>query len=71
MLTRWAAVPRALEEAAYRGHTADCIVEATNHEQARVIVIGARGKGRTAAVLLRSVAYKVLHLAELPVLAIP
>lgn len=30
-----------------------------------------RGRGKTAAVLLRSVAYKVLHLAELPVLVIP
>ena len=62
---------RALEEAAYWGTTADSIVEAANREQVKVIVIGTRGKGKTAAVLLGSVAYKILHLAELPVLVIP
>jgi nucleotide-binding universal stress UspA family protein len=62
---------RAVEEDAYWGHTADSIVQAADREQAKVIVIGTRGRGKTAAVLLGSVAYKVLHLAKQPVLAIP
>jgi nucleotide-binding universal stress UspA family protein len=46
-------------------------VEVAHREQARAIVIGTRGRGKTTAVLLGSVAYKVLHLADLPVLVIP
>lgn len=62
---------RALEEEAYWGHTADAIVDAATREGAKAIVIGTRGRGKTTAVLVGSVAYKVLHLAQLPVLVIP
>ena len=62
---------KALEEAVYWGQTADSIVEAANREQAKAIVIGTRGRSKPSALLLGSVAYKVLHLTEMPVLVIP
>jgi nucleotide-binding universal stress UspA family protein len=62
---------RAIEADAYWGSTADAIVKAAERHDAKVIVIGTRGRGKVASVLLGSVAYKVLHLANKPVLAIP
>jgi nucleotide-binding universal stress UspA family protein len=62
---------RALEEDAQWAHTANAIIEAAERESASVIVIGSRGLSRLPAMLLGSVAYKVLHLANQPVLVIP
>ena len=62
---------RALEEDAQWAHTANSIIEAAERESADVIVIGSRGLSRLPAMLLGSVAYKVLHLANQPVLVIP
>jgi nucleotide-binding universal stress UspA family protein len=62
---------RALEEDAHWGHTADSIIDTANRESAKVIVIGSRGLSRLPALLLGSVAYKLLHLSTLPVLVIP
>ncbi len=62
---------RAVEEDAYWGHIADAIVEAADRYSARAIVIGTRGRSKVRAVVLGSVAYKVLHLATQPVLVIP
>jgi nucleotide-binding universal stress UspA family protein len=47
---------RATEEDAYWGNTADAIVEAAERHDAKAIVIGTRGRGKVASVLLGSVA---------------
>lgn len=62
---------RAVVEDAYWGQTADAIVEAAQGNGAKAIVIGTRGRSKAAAVVLGSVAYRVLHLANQPVLVIP
>jgi nucleotide-binding universal stress UspA family protein len=62
---------RAVEENAYWGHTADAIVGAAERHSAKAIVIGTRGRSKLTAVVLGSVAYKVLHLSKMPVLVIP
>lgn len=69
---------KALDEAgiAYRMHAeigepADVIVRAAESEQASEIVLGSRGLGAIANLALGSVAYKVIHLAEVPVTVVP
>jgi nucleotide-binding universal stress UspA family protein len=62
---------RALEEDAFWKQTADAIVEAAKRESTGLIVIGSRGLGRVPASILGSVAYKVLHLSDQPVLVVP
>jgi nucleotide-binding universal stress UspA family protein len=62
---------RAIEENAYWGHTANAILDAAGRYSVKAIVIGTRGRSRLPAAVLGSVAYKVLHLSELPVLVIP
>jgi uncharacterized protein len=44
------------------------IVEAAREHQAGVIVMGSHGRGDFTALLLGSVAHKVIHLADRPVL---
>jgi nucleotide-binding universal stress UspA family protein len=44
------------------------IVEAAREYQAGVIVMGSHGRGDLTALLLGSVAHKVLHLTDRPVL---
>lgn len=61
----------AVEEEAYWAHTADAIVKAADRYSAKAIVIGTKGRSRMTAVVLGSVAYKVLHLSRVPVLVIP
>jgi nucleotide-binding universal stress UspA family protein len=65
---------KVLEDAqvSYRFHTGvgepgDAIVGAATEEHAAEIVIGSRGLGAFANLALGSVAYKVLHLTEVPV----
>jgi nucleotide-binding universal stress UspA family protein len=62
---------RAVEEDAYWGNTPDAIVAAAERYSAKAIVVGTRGRSKMTAVVLGSVAYKVLHLSTLPVLVIP
>jgi hypothetical protein len=50
------------------GGPADQIIRAADELAADLIVIGGRGKGAVAAMLLGSVAYRVLHHARCPVL---
>lgn len=74
----WAAVERVAQELAgvdtqvetiVRGGTpADQIVRAADELEADLIVIGGRGKGAMEAIVLGSVAYRVLHHAPCPVL---
>ena len=50
------------------GAPADQIIRGADELEADLIVIGGRGKGAVAAILLGSVAYQVLHHAPCPVL---
>jgi nucleotide-binding universal stress UspA family protein len=55
---------------AFAGHVAKLIVEAAREHGAGVIVLGSRGRGDLSALLLGSVAHKVIHLADRPVLVV-
>jgi nucleotide-binding universal stress UspA family protein len=59
---------RAEVRACARGTVAPSIVEAARDADAELIVMGSRGLGDFAGLLLGSVAHKVLHLSEVPVL---
>jgi nucleotide-binding universal stress UspA family protein len=50
------------------GEPAEQIVRAAGELKADLVVIGGRGKGAMEAILLGSVAYRVLHHAPCPVL---
>jgi nucleotide-binding universal stress UspA family protein len=64
-----AGVPAKLELVrAFAGHVAKMIVEVARDHQAGVIVLGSRGRGDLTALLLGSVAHRVIHLADRPVL---
>jgi len=52
------------------GDAASQIVSAAKESSADVIVMGSRGRSELAALLLGSTAYKVLHLADCPVLVV-
>jgi nucleotide-binding universal stress UspA family protein len=53
---------------AFAGHVAKIIVETARDHGAGVIMLGSRGRGDLSALLLGSVAHKVIHLADRPVL---
>lgn len=46
------------------GKPADCIIAAAEHEKADLIVMGRRGLGNVAGLLMGSVSHKVSHLAD-------
>jgi nucleotide-binding universal stress UspA family protein len=52
------------------GQAARLIVAAARDHQADMIVLGSRGRSDLTALLLGSVAHKVLHLADRPVLIV-
>ena len=52
------------------GHVARLIVAAARDHEAGMIVLGSRGRSNLTALLLGSVAQKVLHLADRPVLVV-
>ena len=52
------------------GHAAREIIEDAREHQADVIVMGSRGRGDLAGLVLGSTAHKVIHLADRPVLII-
>ena len=47
------------------------IADFARRSQADVIVMGTRGRGQVAGLLLGSVTQRLLHLAHCPVLAVP
>jgi nucleotide-binding universal stress UspA family protein len=52
------------------GHAAREILDDAREHQADVIVMGSRGRGDLAGLLLGSTAHKVIHLADRPVLVV-
>jgi nucleotide-binding universal stress UspA family protein len=56
------------QERGFPAEVARRIVEAAREHQAGVIVMGSQGRGDLTALLLGSVAHKVIHLADRPVL---
>jgi nucleotide-binding universal stress UspA family protein len=52
------------------GHVARLIVVAARDHEAGMIVLGSRGRNDLSALLLGSVAHKVIHLADRPVLVV-
>jgi nucleotide-binding universal stress UspA family protein len=66
-----AGVPHKVELVrAFVGDVAKVIVEAARDHEAGVIVLGSLGRGDLTALLLGSVAHKVIHLADRPVLVV-
>jgi len=52
------------------GHAAREIVEDAREHDADVIIMGSRGRGDLAGLVLGSTAHKVIHLADRPVLVV-
>jgi nucleotide-binding universal stress UspA family protein len=52
------------------GHAAREIIEDAQEHEADVIVMGSRGRGDLAGLVLGSTAHKVIHLADRPVLVV-
>jgi nucleotide-binding universal stress UspA family protein len=52
------------------GQAAYHIVAAARAHDARVIVMGSRGRSELTALVLGSTAYKVIHLSDRPVLVV-
>lgn len=52
------------------GHAAREIIEDAHEHDAGVIVMGSRGRGDLAGLVLGSTAHKVIHLADRPVLVV-
>jgi nucleotide-binding universal stress UspA family protein len=50
---------------------ADLLADAAKENDADVIIVGTRGHGRVAGMLLGSVTQRLLHVAPCPVLAVP
>lgn len=73
----WAVADPLLEEASIEvkrvdlnGYPADAVVEYAAGIGADLIVIGSRGKGELAALLLGSTSHRILHLAHCDVLVV-
>jgi len=56
---------------AVAGGPAHVLADVAHQEQADVIVVGTRGHGTVAGLLIGSVTQRLLHIAHCPVLAVP
>ena len=52
------------------GHAAREIIQDAKEHEADIIVMGSRGRGDLAGLVLGSTAHKVIHLADRPVLVV-
>ena len=55
---------------AFQGHAASEIADSAKAHDVGVIIMGSRGRGDLAGMLLGSTAHKVIHLADRPVLVV-
>lgn len=55
---------------AFTGHAASEIADSARAHDAGVIIMGSRGRGDLAGLVLGSTAHKVIHLADRPVLVV-
>lgn len=55
----------------FAGHTADAIADVARELDADIVVVGTRGHGPVAGLLVGSVTQRLLHTAPCPVLAVP
>ncbi|HET9070460.1 MAG TPA: universal stress protein [Acidimicrobiales bacterium] len=65
------AVADAVTASAGIGHVARAIADIARDRQARIVVVGTRGHGQIAGLLLGSTATKLLHLMDRPILVVP
>ena len=65
-----AGAPRVRVQAGW-GDAAETIIEIARHEQSDAIVVGRRGRGRLAGLLLGSVSQKLVALAPCMVVVVP
>jgi nucleotide-binding universal stress UspA family protein len=52
-------------------HPAEALMDTATERGARMIVVGSRGEAPLKGVVIGSTPYKLLHLAEVPVLVVP
>jgi nucleotide-binding universal stress UspA family protein len=53
------------------GRVAKELLDVAAEEEAEVVVVGSRGQSRLESVVLGSTAYRIVHLADRPVLIVP
>jgi nucleotide-binding universal stress UspA family protein len=61
----------AIQVQAEWGDAAESIIDAAKREHADIVVVGQRGRGRLAGLLIGSVSQKVVSLAACPVIVVP
>jgi nucleotide-binding universal stress UspA family protein len=62
---------RAVVREATPGRVAKELLDVAAQEEAEVVVVGSRGQSRLESVVLGSTAYRIVHLADRPVLIVP
>jgi len=62
---------RGLVREARENQVANEVLAVAQEQGARLVVVGTRGLSRVASIVLGSIAYKILHLSDRPVLAVP
>ena len=63
----WALVPRSVT---LHGQAARILLDIATEEDAGLVIMGSRGLGDLAGMLLGSTTHKLLHLTQIPVLVV-